>query len=437
MPHRRNVLCRTLAFAVVSIACAAALCAAAAFAAEPAAGDRSPGVHARETGNPTYKYFVYVPKSYSGDSPAGLHVYFHGQSGQGGAQHFGQWAKHFCEPLNLIGINMQYNDGDNGRDTDGKAEAAVEAIRKTAEEFRVVLGRGAVGSFSGGGLPHAKLFSRFAKLAAGGPAPCPFNHAALYGSNYWSDPTQSPPMSWYVGVGTGEWGMGQPTLGSSQVRRAEQLFAGVLKGGFPDAQFKVIAGKGHSIADEDVAASAAQFRRSDLALAPFLYEPAWKDSPLLPVVRQANTLALGQAAARLKKMAADPKADPAVKTAAEDLDRRIEARVDAILALVAELAQKDPALCGLYGRLFAQQLAGHPRAKDLAAALAEAKKRPEFAPAGAAFQQFCAKFKDVIGSGPNLAPGAGKFLEDVRTKAGPESLVGTMAADLLKLEGGK
>ncbi|MBM4018577.1 MAG: hypothetical protein FJ288_09665 [Planctomycetes bacterium] len=427
--------------AAVLAACPAPAAAAGAPAAPPAA-PASPqpsenkgrtGSYECKTSRAAYNYYVYVPKSYSDENPAGLHLYFHGQGGGGSAPHFGQWARHFLEPQNLIGINMQYTDGDNGKDTAGKVEAALEAIRQTMADYKVILGRGACGSFSGGGLPHEKLLDKFSKHAPGGPAPCPFNHAALYGSNYWADPTAAAaPMSWFVGVGTKEWDMGQPTLGASQTRRAEQLFAAALKGGCADAYFKVTKDKGHSISDADVRDSAAQFRRSCLAFAPFLYEKDYPEPQLAPLAKAANALALGRAAAALERLAADPKADAALKARAAALKKKVDDRIGAALALLRELAEQDPPLCDYYTNIFMQQLGAHPAAKDALAALAAARKKPDFQPALAACVQFWTNFKGMI-TGQALAPGAARFLEDARARAGDESLLGKMAAELMAM----
>ncbi|HUU11548.1 MAG TPA: hypothetical protein VM431_13555 [Phycisphaerae bacterium] len=400
----------------------------------PSANKGRTGTYECKTGHAEYNYYVYVPKAYSDENPAGLHVYFHGQGGGGSAPHFGQWAKYFLEPHNLIGINMQYTDGDNGKDTAGKVDAAVEAIRQTMADYKIVFGRGAVASFSGGGLPHEQLFSKFGKFTPGGPSPSPFNHSALYGSNYWGNPTAGPPMTWFVGVGTQEWGMGQPTLGTSQTKKAEQLLAFALKGGCADVYYKVTVGKGHTISDEDVRDSAAQFRRSDLAMAPFLYERDYADPRLRLAARRANAHDLAGALSGIDRVLADAKADDAVKAGATAIKAKIEERVGAVLALMKELAENDPVLCAYYGNVFTGHLRNLPQAKDLKALLAESRKQPNAAAAGAAFREFCTSFKNVFGPGPSLKSGAAKFLGGVKTRAGGRSVLGTMATEFLAIE---
>ena len=397
---------------------------------QPSANKGKTGTYECKTSHAGYNYYVYVPKSYSDDNPAGLHLYFHGQGGGGGAPNFGQWSKHFLEPYNLIGINMQYTDGDNGKDTPGKVEAAIEAIRQTLTDYKILLGRGAVGSFSGGGLPHEMLMDKFKRGASGGP--CPFNHVALYDSNYWGDPTGLPPASWFIGLGTKEWDMGKPTLGVTQTRKANQLFAAALTGGCADIYFRITKDKGHSISDEDVRESAAQFRRSDIAFAPFLYEEDYPEPQLAAIVRTANTLALGKAAASLDRLAADAKADGELKAKAAALKKKVDGRIEAALTLAKELGQDDPILCNYYANVFTLQLAAHPRAKELKETLAEARKRPEFAAAQPLFVPFVSALRSMF-SGNTLAPGASKYLEDVKAKAGEKSLLGKMATEFLAM----
>ena len=123
-------------------------------APKPSENAGKKGTYPVKTSRPGYNYFVCVPAAYSEENPAGLHLFFHGQGGQSGAPNFGLWSKSFLDKHNLIGINMQYEDGDNARDTEGKVKAAQEAIAQTMADYKIVVGRGVVCSFSGGGLPH-------------------------------------------------------------------------------------------------------------------------------------------------------------------------------------------------------------------------------------------------------------------------------------------
>jgi len=422
-----------------SLVLAAVLVAAsAAFAEEKAPAEKPPesnkgrkGTYQAKTSHPGYNYYVYVPASYSDENPAGIHVFFHGQGGGGGAQWFGNWSKYFCDPYNLVGINMQYEDGDNAKDTAGKVAAAAEAIKQVMADYKIVLGRGAVGSFSGGGLPHERIFGQFGTTRPGGPPACPFNHSAIYDSNYRDNVSNLSPMSWFVGLGSEEWDMA--ALGATQTGRAAELFAAAAKGGCPDVYLKITKGKGHSIADEDVRDSAMLFRRSDLAFAPFLYEKDYPEAALQPIVKQASILALGRAGAAADKVIADAKADEKTKAKAEAIKKKVDARIDAILALAKGLDETDAALLNFYAAIWVQQLAGHAKAKDLKDLVAEAKKKPTFKPALATYGQFCGSFKGFF-QDKKVSPSAVKFLEDAKAKCGDKSLVGLMATEFLMLQ---
>lgn len=79
------------------------------------------------TGNPKYAYWVCVPKSYSDENPAGLHLHFHGMSDQLSAQSFTRWAP-FIEAQNLIGINVEFSDmklGGDISDIEGKVQTTL------------------------------------------------------------------------------------------------------------------------------------------------------------------------------------------------------------------------------------------------------------------------------------------------------------------------
>ena len=436
MRHARVGLSILLALALAAYAAAIA---GAAVPAAPATPEKPPSANKGKTGtyecktsNAQYNYYVYVPKSYSDENPAGLHLYFHGQNGGGGAPNFGQWAKYFLDTYNLIGINMQYTDGDNAKDSGGKVEAAVEAIRQTCADYKIVFGRGAVGSFSGGGIPHEKLLKKFGRTAAGGPSPCPFNHSAPYDSNFWADPAGMglPPMSWFIGLGTKEWDMGKPTLGTTQPKTAEHLFGAALKGACPDVYLKITKDKGHSMSDDDVRESAVQFHRSDLAFAPFIYERDFAEPALAPIVRQANGQTLGKASAALDVLLAGAKTDAAVKAKAEVLRKKFDERIEALFALTQELTENDAILANFYGNLFAQQLGTHPKAKEIKALLADLRKKPGTQAAIQSCMGFWANFHSFL-QGPALTPAAPKFLEDVKTKCGEKSLVGKMATEML------
>ncbi|MFN3487052.1 MAG: hypothetical protein ACK44W_16425, partial [Planctomycetota bacterium] len=286
---------------------------------QPSANAGRTGSYEAHTSRPGYDYWVYVPRSYTPENPAGLHLFFHGQRGQASARNFGRWARHLLEPFNLIGINMEYEDGDNTADTEGKLKAAREAVAQVLADYKVVPGRGVISSFSGGGVPHGLFYERH----AGAPRDkeWPFCMAALYGSNYWQPPRhqKTSPMAWFVAVGHKEWTLAR--LGESNTQLMAALLGEASRGSCPDLYFKVLPEKGHTIADEDVAEAARVFRRTDLATAPFLWAGDFPEPELRKAVEAANALALGKA----EELAA--KVPEKVRARAEALRAKIRARI--------------------------------------------------------------------------------------------------------------
>jgi hypothetical protein len=318
------------------------------------------------------------------------------------------------------------------RDTDGKVKAAQEAVAQTIADYKVVVGRGAVGSFSGGGLPHALFYDTEGKKGRG-PS-WPFCHASLYSSNYRSKPghQRTLPQSWFISVGQGEWTMA--ALGSDGVGRMTELLGDADQGSCPDLFLKVIKGKGHSIADEEVAESSRGFRRSDLAFAPFLHAPSWPEKELRRAVEEANALALGRAAAALEKIAADRNASEALKARAAALRERIAERAKAVLELARELGSQDPVLCAYYGAVFARQLQGLAEAKELKDVLAQAPKNAAYGRTLALVAPFRKNFRSYLGPDGLLLSPQAPFLEQVKSIAGVEAQMGRMAADFLLLK---
>lgn len=393
---------------------------------KPSANAGKRGTYQVKTTRAGYNYFVCVPASYSEENPAGIHLFFHGQNGQGGAANFGTWSKHFLDKFNLIGLNMQYEDGDNSKDTEGKVKAAQEAIAQTLADYKVVPGRGAISSFSGGGLPHALFYDAQAKNGRG--AAWPFCHASLYSSNYRSKPAhqKTTPMSFSISVGQGEWTLAG--LGSDGVGRMTELMSDTNQGAPPDLFFKVIKGKGHSIADEEVAESANGFSRADLAFAPFVYAPDYAEKEFRAIVEQANALLLGRAAGEIDRLPESLKAKGA------KLREKLEARANAILVLAKELAEKDAVLAGFYGPVFTRQLHGLPQAKDLKDILSAASKRTGHARILALVPSFQKNYRSFFESNGLMNPAQEPFLEQIKSIAGPGSQMGHMAADYLLLK---
>lgn len=393
---------------------------AAAVLPKPSANAGRTGSYQVQCGTPGHSYWVAVPEAPSG-AHFGLHVFFHGQNGQGGAQHFGQWKRALLDPFALIGINMSYADGDNQKDTAGKVASARAAALQVMADYPVVPGRGMVACFSGGGLPCGLWYGEAAR--ARGPG-WPFTAVALYSANYRQGVQPLPETGWFVGVNQQEWTLAQ--LGATQTARFAEALAAIPKSG-PDQRFLCLPGVGHSIDNRAVAAAAAVFRRVDLAYAPFIHLPAGTPKALAAIIAQANAGQLGPAAAALGRLKAG--ADPG------DLAARIDARAAAQIALVAELAEADPHLAAFYGTRFAKGLKGHAREAELAALLAPLQKerRKETQAAAAALDAFARLFPQAFAKDATIAAAAVPALQQIVSAAGERSNLGRMAADLLAL----
>jgi hypothetical protein len=397
---------------------------------KPSANKGKTGQYHCETSQKGYNYFVYVPKNYSDANPAGIHIFYHGQASQGSAHSFDLWAGKLLEPYNLIGINMEYEDGDNAKDTGGKVRASEEAVAQVMADYKIVKGRGIISSFSGGGLPHGDIYTQYGQKNCP-RAVWPFNHTAIYDTNFLKSASGGLPMSWSIALGTEEWSLAN--LGSTQSHRAQELFGDAAKGACPDIYFKIDKGKGHTIIEDDVAATADCFARSDLAYAPFIYAPDYTEKELAPIVSLANSMAYGKAATMLDKVLADTKAAPAVKEKAGALKKLLDARIDKIIALAKDLTANDPVLGNFYGNLFLQQLTGLPRQKEVKDLVIAMQKDKGFRNALAAFDLFT-KQLGAFFSGNKLSSGMVPALEQIKQLSGEKSLIGRLAADYLLLK---
>ncbi len=401
---------------------------------QPSANQGKSGKYHVDCKKKGYGYWVSVPASYGEANPAGLHLFFHGQHGQGGAEWFTQWDTYFLQKHNLIGINMQYMDGDNMADTDGKVAAAQEALAQTIADYKIIVGRGVICSFSGGGLPHGLLATKESKSR--GPT-WPFCHTALYSSNYRVDASQGAAMSWYIGVGTDEWNLAGANLGIDATHRTEELYAALKNGAPPDLHFKIIKGKGHQVLDEDVAESARAFPRSDLAFAPFVYAPDFNEPELKNIVAAANALQLGSASSALDKLASKAGITAPLKDKAEALKAKIDARTGAISALAKQLAADDPTLTAFYLPIYLAECKGTPIEKDLRALFATAGKDKSFQLSLRAHDEFVKLFPALLGGGgtsPTLVPDKAAPLADLVKALSPTSQTGHMAAEILALK---
>jgi hypothetical protein len=358
-----------LVFAIVSGLAAAQ--AEAPIVAKPSVNQGRIGIYQAETTMPGCSYYVdanaYVP-----EQPAGLYLFFHGQNGQDGAKWFGPTETSLLRPHNLIGINMCYADGDNGKDTAGKVKAAKLAIAQVIADYRIVVGRGVVASFSGGGMPLGLWWTRDGAKA--GTADFPFTHVSLYSSNFRAAIADTSRTSWFISVGTEEWTLAN--LGESQCKAVTAVYQCATRKGTIDHDF-MISAKGHTIPDEEVARSAAIFGRSDLTLGPILGACEAATPAMQKYVEGANAHAIGATLAALDSALAKKDIDPANATALTAMKSRLETRVAAMTALVERLAVEDPVLAGYYGRQFAAFLGMHEAAKALSKRVSEISKTAE------------------------------------------------------------
>ncbi len=396
----------------------------------PSANKERRGTYVVDTDVDTYKYFVCVPKVYDGKRPAGIHLFFHGQNSQAFAKNFSNWSKYYLEPFDLIGVNMQYNDGDNYKDTENKVRVAERAVMQVMADYKV-LPRGAVSSMSGGGQTLGMFYSARGKNTSREPF-WPFQQVSIYSSNFRVNATGGPPMTWFIGLGGQEWNM--YSIGQTQTARAAELFADTARGGCPDVYLRIDPARGHTISTEDVAASAVMFRRSSVAFAPFIYAADYPQRELQQIVRSCNELALGKAASGVQAVLVRASTKPEVKEKAELLKSQLDERVDAVLTISQQLAVQDPVLFAYYSPLFAKQLTGHPRAKELNQLMADAKKDKSQRAVATNWVNFVRGFPSMFSGKPGLKPGAAEFLEQVEKSVPAQSLLGTMATEFLKLK---
>jgi hypothetical protein len=209
-----------------------------------------------------------------------------------------------------------------------------------------------------------------------------------------------------------------------------------IRGGDSDLYLKIIKGKGHSIDDAEVCVSATLFRRSDLAFAPFLYEPDYPEKELAPLVKQANALTLGPVLPALDRILNDKKTTDELRKKTETLKRRIAARVKAIMDLSNELATSDPVLFNYYARKFLPQLTGLPEARDLQTLgqkVTTSKEFPRWSAQLTALKDVITQAFSTGGCTP-LNAKAVPLVEDLQKNAPEKLFIGLMAADFLLLK---
>ncbi|MBA2480046.1 MAG: hypothetical protein H0V44_05235 [Planctomycetes bacterium] len=367
---------RTTVIAAILVIASASAHAAEPKPMPPSANKGKTGSYQCQTKQKGCTYYVSVPASYGDDNPAGIHLFFHGNGGHNSAAVFEQWDKHVLKPHNLIGINMEFEDDDNRKDTSAKSAAAREAVAQTLADYKIIPGRGVVASFEAGGITHAM----FAQECGRGRGPgWPFCHSALYTSAYPASPAGLPAMSWFIGCGSVAWLMALDRIGADSVAHAIELSQNVPRGGCPDICLKITKGQDNLVSVTDIAASTEGFARADLAFAPFIYAPDFAEKDLKAIVASANDLQLGAASASLTKLAAKPGLAEEIKAKADQLSAKISERIGRISVLAKDLAKRDPVLCNFYVPLFVTQCKGLPSEKELKDILAATKKDKSFA----------------------------------------------------------
>ena len=321
------------------------------FAAEPSENEGRSGQY-QVKGEKRYHYWVKVPSTYSVTNPAGLYLYFHGQNGQSGANYFGKWEQSLLERHNLIGINMQYMDGDNARDTAGKLMAAQQAVAQVMADYRV-LPRGVVSCFSGGALPHKMWYARR------GPE-WPFTMCALYGSNFNQSIGKPSDLAWFVGIGTGEWN--KAGLGRTQTRRFAEAVSNIGKGGNPLVRYLIIPGKGHTVTIEDCRQVGELFAIQDAFTAPLVHmAEAAEDKTARKLVLLTNARQFGRVSKEIAKLRKQGFDSEVLSAFVESLEPRINKAVDNMINQLTTLAESDMYLFQAKVKKAAVQLRGHPR----------------------------------------------------------------------------
>lgn len=381
-----------------------------------------------------YSYHVYVPDAYESRKAAGIHLFLHGQNACANDFLFGKKKfRPFLEDQLLIGVQPQFPDGDNLQNTRGKVAVAEEAIAQIQADYNIIIGRGVICSFSGGGIPHGILYTQNARKKTP-DAEWPFLHMNLYDTCFRVKAGDNMGMSWFIGVGENEWDLKGSGLGKSQVARMEDLMQAFRGRGTPDVYLKITKGKAHMISDEDAIDAAAQFKRVALARAPFLYPGNWPQRELQMIVANANELQLQLARTGLERLLAKGGIAPDVQEAAKELQARIAERVKTVMNVSRGLAENDAVMAQYYIPIYQQQLKGSSEEKELSELLmATRKKWPQ---AQSAYEEFAKKFGLCFGDGsqPKLNPKAVPMLEKLRDATGPASQPGKMASEFLLMQ---
>lgn len=430
-----------------AVTCAAVLLIAAAFARagtvkmekgkipvlQPSKNKGRSGTYQAKTSFSGNNYYVYVPKSYSQTNPAGLVLFFHGQGGQKGAKRFGS-RRILLEPFNLIGINMQYMDGNNSKNKKAKVASAKEAVAQVMADYAIVEGRGIITSFSGGGLPHGKFYRELGLKRQKRGHNWPFSHTSLYGSNFWVSTSGGLTMSWVICIGQKEYPMALPTLGKTGTKCMRAVSRESARGNSFDMYFKILKDKKHKITKADIHTTAQVFRRTDLTHSPFVRAANYPEKELRTMLRYLANLTLGRALKEADRLAALESTPEDVKKKAAGLKKQTEARVEKIMKLMAELSTTDFVLADYYSKLWLKQLAGHPREKELRDLASAARRNPAARTARQGYDLWWKSFHTFLTKTATLIPKKEQDVEKIRALVPEKSAIGLMTAEFLELK---
>lgn len=412
-----------------------------------------------------YSYYIFIPSTYSDTNPAGLHVHFHGMSDQHSAEKFNRWQTHFLERYNLIGINMRFDDMKLGKDVSdvvGKVEFARTAILQTAADYKVILGRGAIGCFSGGGTPAGTYYELFGRKDRTRVWPWPFCHFSIYSASIryvftgpndrsQKEPRGGLPMTWLIAYGKKEWeehSAGWKQSSPSRLKSLKQvdgkilsnkidgpldLYLASLEGETPDIQFKVIPDKPHTILEADVKASADMFVRSDTAFAPFVYEGDVTAKELFKIVKLANSRQLGKAKKELEKFLKSKSLDENLKKQAGDVGAAVDAVVKKFHEMVNDFKARDRVLYEYYLNRLCEQMSGDPLERELKKEIADLKRDKEHKKVMAAYAEFVKGFALVFTFEGDIRNSHVGLLEKTREALGPDAELSKIITEWLTL----
>lgn len=407
------------------------------------------GEYSVDTPQPNVSYFVCVPDTYSDTNPAGIHVHFHGSGGDWkSAEKFGQWKKTFLERFNLIGINMQVKPeaySDKNFTSETGVELLEKAINQVAADYKIITGRGVISSFSGGGLFHGDYIVKHSDN-------CHFNHSAAYSSNFVAKPKETPQMSWIVTVGRDEWLYQGIPLGITQTQLFDRLLKNNKKG-CKDILFKTMVGKTHTVANEEIEASAEIFYRSDLFLSPYVYEADFSSDKIIPLAKKANALRYGEVIEGIDKLL-KKETDTDCAAMANRLKDLTISRMQNSLELLKKLSETDIVISMYYGEILLKNCAKTSMQKDVKAVLSAIKKKKEFKRAQEADKLFAKNFNnffmptegmEVTEDGKIIAkkqphgnvtgkinPEQMKVLQQIRDSISVQSQIGSMVTEFLQ-----